>query len=623
VGAPLTVPDDTRNWVVARSRNAADAIVEQLDRLPTQDGDSAPAGNYGQFSDEFRIGEGVPTGDTPIALLRSAEPSYLAARKFDDYDGRGWSSSFDMIPVADSDVQPPRIAFMSDQPMNLPETIVSNRAGQTGVITLYQPGGGLVLTLETHESASVPTAVRVGWQQIDETFVVDDVNIIDVPVDLRSLIGLLKLAQFETDGANPGSVRAVDPTLQAAVTAERESLLERYPVETTLSYDDSRGVAVTARGRLPVYEDVEGVFYAGEGVQPATYSVVGLVPSVTVDDLRGSSQDYSDYIVSRYLELPESVTLRTSQLAEQIVADSGATTPVDMAFAIQDYLRTNYEYLLESSLAPDGQDIVDYFLFDRQIGRCDHFASSMIVMLRSLGVPARIVTGLAPAQYDEASSGYLYRAQDAHAWAEVYFPEFGWIPFEPTPSESPIELTETFGEPNEMPDSQPTPPAEPAVEPETEPEPTAEPSPVAAVTGDDAESGPGLVERSTSFPGVALLLMLVMAVIASVLSAVWLIPLRGLRPGASYFLRFQRIARFWGVEQGTTMTPDEYARLYGVANPRFANAATSIADAFVGERYGPAERASSAASRALQSWLVLRKSVATWRPWRGWRRNST
>jgi hypothetical protein len=122
---------------------------------------------------------------------------------------------------------------------------------------------------------------------------------------------------------------------------------------------------------------------------------------------------------------------------------------------------------------------------------------------------------------------------------------------------------------------------------------------------------------------VALLLMLVMAVIASVLSAVWLIPLRGLRPGASYFLRFQRIARFWGVEQGTTMTPDEYARLYGATNPRFANAATSIADAFVGERYGPAERASSAASRALQSWLVLRKSVATWRPWRGRRRNST
>jgi hypothetical protein len=345
-----------------------------------------------------------------------------------------------------------------------------------------------------------------------------------------------------------------------------------------------------------------------------------LEPNLTVDDLKQSSQDYSAYIESRYLELPESVTLRTSQLAAQIVADAGAVTPVEMAFAIQDYLRNNYDYLLESSLAPDGQDIVDYFLFDRQVGRCDHFASSMIVMLRSLGVPARIVTGLAPAQYDETASGYLYRAQDAHAWVEVYFPEYGWVPFEPTPSESPIDLSDVSDEEEDQSEAAPSPSAETG-EPEVEPEPTAEPSPVAAVTTEHPDSGSSLLDETTSFPGVGLVALLIVALVAGIFMAIWLVPLRGLRPGASYFLRFQRLAKFWGVEQDTTMTPAEYAQVYGVANPRFAGAASSIADAFVGERYGPADRAGSAASRALQGWLELRKSVATWRPWRRWRRS--
>lgn len=620
VGAPLTVPDDAQDWIVARSQSTADAVIEQLDRLPGKGDDSAPVGNYGQFSDEFRIGEGVPAGDMPIALLRAVGPSYLAARKFDTYDGRGWSSSFDILEGSSSSAQPPRIAFSADQPMNLTEQVVSSRNDRSGVITLYQPGSGLMLTLETHESASVPTAVRVGWRAVEETIVVDEVSMMDVPVDLRSLVGLLKLAQFDTDSSDAGNVMPADPSLQAAVTAERENLLDRYPVETTLTYDETLGVMVTASGRLPVYEDVEGVFYSGEGVQPSTYSVVGLEPNVTIADLAESPEVYSEYIQARYLELPDTVTPRTIQLAAQVVASAGATTPVEMAFAIQDHLRNNYEYLLESSLAPDDQDIVDYFLFDRQVGRCDHFASSMIVMLRSLGVPARIVTGLAPAQYDEASSGYLYRAQDAHAWVEVYFQEYGWVPFEPTPSESPIDLTDTSGETSVQPEAAPTPSPAPSA-PEEQSEPVAESSPVAAIPLENPGSGSSIVEKSTSFPGAVLVLLLALALIAALGVVAWTLPMRGLRPGASYFLRFQRLAKFWGVDQDRAMTPAEYAQLYGSTNPRYAGAASSIADAFIGERYGPADGARSAESKGLQGWLELRKSAAAWRPWRRWKRN--
>ncbi|MEZ4506160.1 MAG: transglutaminase-like domain-containing protein [Thermomicrobiales bacterium] len=82
------------------------------------------------------------------------------------------------------------------------------------------------------------------------------------------------------------------------------------------------------------------------------------------------------------------MTEQTADLANQIVNQAGATTPYEQAIAIQNYLRSNFTYQLDAGGAPDGRDIVDYFLFESKVGRCDHFASSMAVMLRTLGVPA-------------------------------------------------------------------------------------------------------------------------------------------------------------------------------------------------------------------------------------------
>ncbi|OQY33985.1 MAG: hypothetical protein B6243_05960 [Anaerolineaceae bacterium 4572_5.2] len=126
-------------------------------------------------------------------------------------------------------------------------------------------------------------------------------------------------------------------------------------------------------------------------------------------------------------------------------------TPYDRAKAIEGYLRT-FPYTLDLPAPPRGRDIADYFLFDLRRGYCDYYASTMAVMSRAAGLPARLVVGYASGDYDKAQDRYIVTAANAHSWVEIYFPTYGWIPFEPTaglpaierPDEiAPLELPET------------------------------------------------------------------------------------------------------------------------------------------------------------------------------------
>ncbi len=137
----------------------------------------------------------------------------------------------------------------------------------------------------------------------------------------------------------------------------------------------------------------------------------------------------SDNIYNTYLTLPNTIPQRVYDLAEQITKNS--TNDYDKAKAIENYLSTNYVYTLKPGRVPRNKDFVDYFLFDNKKGYCTYYASSMVVMLRSIGIPARYVEGyiLPPT----ANKGiYKVTSKQAHAWVEVYFEGFGWIQFEPT-----------------------------------------------------------------------------------------------------------------------------------------------------------------------------------------------
>jgi transglutaminase-like putative cysteine protease len=172
-----------------------------------------------------------------------------------------------------------------------------------------------------------------------------------------------------------------------------------------------------------------------------TYKVDSFIPTHTIEDLRSASAEYPEEIHDRYLQLPPDLPARVQELAQKITLDE--TNPYDKAMAIERYLRANYPYDLEIPAPPQDQDVADYFLFDLKRGYCDYYATAMVVLARSSGIPARFVSGYAPGEYDAPNAQYVVRELNAHSWVEVYFPEIGWVEFEPTAAQPEIVREES------------------------------------------------------------------------------------------------------------------------------------------------------------------------------------
>jgi transglutaminase-like putative cysteine protease len=165
------------------------------------------------------------------------------------------------------------------------------------------------------------------------------------------------------------------------------------------------------------------------------YQITAVISDVTEAMLAGAGTDYPPDVSSTYLGT-KGVTDRTRELARSIVQAAGATDPYHEAKALAAYLQTDprFRYATIAPLPPDpSHDLVDFFLFDPggQTGYCEYYASAMAVMARSLGLPARVAVGYAPGERVKAGV-YEYQQRNAHAWAEIYFPGYGWQIFEAT-----------------------------------------------------------------------------------------------------------------------------------------------------------------------------------------------
>ena len=176
-----------------------------------------------------------------------------------------------------------------------------------------------------------------------------------------------------------------------------------------------------------------------------TYSAAGSVVVATPDMLRAAGTRYPAW-TDRYLQLPNDLPGRVAAKAREVT--SSANTPYDEAAAIEAYLRTipnNYKV----KAAPPGRDSVDYFLFDLQQGYFDYHASAMAVMLRTLGVPARVAVGyvIDPLQNEPDTNNYNLTEKQAFAWPEVYFPDIGWVEFNPSPTQPLINRPGAAAEP--------------------------------------------------------------------------------------------------------------------------------------------------------------------------------
>jgi transglutaminase-like putative cysteine protease len=162
----------------------------------------------------------------------------------------------------------------------------------------------------------------------------------------------------------------------------------------------------------------------------STYTVQSRQIPTTREQLAATDRDdVPDALVDRYASAPIA-SERTRDLVDQVTA--GLTNDYDKVRAFERWMDANTTYSLDAPLAPKDVDVVDHFLFESRQGWCEQIASSLVVMSRLAGVPARLATGFTPGEWDAVGGRFVVRERDAHAWAEVWFPEFGWVTFDPT-----------------------------------------------------------------------------------------------------------------------------------------------------------------------------------------------
>jgi len=237
------------------------------------------------------------------------------------------------------------------------------------------------------------------------------------------------------------------PALQPLQSAQEAVRQLRRQVSIQVTTSKRSNVIVSAGQPLAVNIDSRVVFGPGPGdvtsVRPTRqlgeeeqYRVDSTVSNASVNALRSASTAYPAW-TQAYLQLPANLPQSIVSKAREVTV--GAATAYDKAAMIEQFLRT-FAVDTKIQAAPPKQDSVEYFLFDARRGYFDYHASAMVVMLRTLGIPARIAVGYVIHPEDRVPQTSVYEIDegDAFAWPEVFFPGLGWVEFNPTPSEPPV-----------------------------------------------------------------------------------------------------------------------------------------------------------------------------------------
>ncbi len=251
------------------------------------------------------------------------------------------------------------------------------------------------------------------------------------------------LSSFDgTTWSNPHS-NTIAPRLpdgRFVVTSSPRSIhgnLLRYrvllePLSSNVFFLAEQPVTVSGHYSLVSFDAGGGVFDLDRAHPIALYEGESNPARPTPVELRGAEGAYRTDLLQTYLQLPE-IDPRILQLAHAVT--DAASNPYDKAVALEGHLRDHYGYTLQlPATAP--KDPVANFLFERKRGHCEYFASAMAVMLRSIGIPSRVVNGFRGGEFNDLSGKYVIRARDAHSWVEAYFPNYGWVSFDPTPAAS-------------------------------------------------------------------------------------------------------------------------------------------------------------------------------------------
>ncbi len=343
----------------------------------------------------------VSPGTGPVFSVTTDFPTYWKGQTYDQYQGQGWvANSSIRQTIKEADVPPPA----SDQPAFRKREVIAQR------VLFHVPSevlfaGGLPVDV------SIPSVLEISTPR---TFEID-------------------LSGAPNTGLPGDLARAATRIIQSrASLAEMERLL---PSETKIVRERRGNLVVTRVGSAT--PDILSVRATGRLKADSVYDVVSSVSVATEDELRAAGNGYPKWVADNYLALPDSLPKRVRDLA--IETTRANTIAYDKALALATLLRTGYTETYAIDSPPVNVDAVDFFLFAQKAGYSDYFASAMTVMLRASGIPARLATGYSSGILDKQTGIYSVRLSDAHSWPEVYFPGYGWLPFEPSPSFEPIE----------------------------------------------------------------------------------------------------------------------------------------------------------------------------------------
>jgi transglutaminase-like putative cysteine protease len=337
----------------------------------------------------------------------------------------------------------------------------------------------------------------------------------------------------------------------------------------------------------------------------SSYRVLSAPSVATEAELRGAGGDYPAAVRVLYGSPPET-TERVRRLAAALT--SAYTNPYDRAQAVERHLRT-LRYALEVVPPPADRDGADYFLFDSQTGYCDYFATAAVVLLRSAGIPARVASGYAVGEPD-GQGGFVVRDLHAHSWVEAYFPRYGWIEFEPSPSR-PLPERDRSDPPSDRGADGPVGPGAVSARPEGLDPLAATPTP-ASIPQSPAEPSAVAEARLAAFATPILAGMIALAGLAALLRLAWGWGIDDLPLAEAGYARMARLAGLLGRGPRAGQTPVEFALAAVAGRPRAAAAARLLADAYVESRWGartPSIRADELAGawRTVRGALLLRR----------------
>ena len=577
------------SWIYNPLYGAADPLKGELNRVYSASTDRN-ATSIRFFGSVLPLVRPVATSNDPIMFAESSYPHYWTAIAYDEYTSKAWK-------VRDTVSRP--AVYVPKEEITGGEDTLSIFGTDAYVVYMYVDSPYLLVAgdpveLDPEARQEIPAS------KVFQLDLADPDQNGDLPLGLQRLASTLAAANGAAENGEGGGldvtrfpynllvlkvIKELSPS-GGETTIEIETNSSFYYADLRRAFDSQGTIVGLEVVRLPLVNSPV-LFRPTERLEEGdAYIVTSEFNLASEEALRNFPEEYPLGILERYLQIPNSMPERVSVLASDIVA--GATNVYDKAVAIETYLRTLRYTGVAHTIAHDA-DAVDDFLFDSREGYSDYFASAMVMMLRTQGIPARLVSGFGPGEVDPEGHGFLVRDVDSHSWPEIYFSVAGWVPFEPTPIYEPrprgrylLESRVRDGFLDDL---------------------------GGPLSGGEVSQALRVRHFGTPLGMGGALFALFLIVGAILMRILWMRQYGGLGSGQTAYERVHRLAMFLGSPALPSQTAFEFSNSLSMLIPEASEDVDLVSNSFVRQRYGGVGPTAVEELRLMWAWLHIKRAI--------------